>query len=204
VPELPPLLESDADASPLVMFDRWYAHAAAQPIAHHDAVTLATATRDGIPSARVVLLKGRDPNGFTFFTNYESGKARELAENPRASLVFFWPTLDRQIRVVGTVAKVSREETEAYWKTRHRGSQIGAWSSQQSRVLANRAELDERVTRITKEQVGKDVPCPPHWGGYRLTPTSLEFWQSRPSRLHDRLRYTRKADGTWRIERLAP
>jgi pyridoxamine 5'-phosphate oxidase len=204
VPDLPPLLESDVDPNPLIQFDRWYAYAAAQPIPHPDAVTLATATRDGIPSARLVLLKGRDAKGFTFFTNYDSGKARELTENPRASMVFFWPTLDRQIRVVGTVAKTSREETEQYWRTRNRGSQIGAWASPQSRVLANRTELDERVVAIDKEHAGKDVPCPPHWGGYRLTPTSLEFWQARPSRLHDRLRYSRRADGTWRIERLAP
>jgi pyridoxamine 5'-phosphate oxidase len=171
---------------------------------HTDAVTLATCTRDGIPSARMVLLKGRDRAGLVFFTNYESHKARELAENPRACLVFYWPTLDRQVRIVGTVAKVSREESEAYFATRHRGSQISAWASHQDAVLASRSELDARVEELTREYAEKDVPCPPHWGGYRLVPTSVEFWQSRPNRLHDRLRYTRRADGSWRIERLAP
>ena len=171
---------------------------------HGDAVTLATATRDGIPSARMVLLKGHDRNGFVFYTNYESQKARELSENPRACLVFFWSSLDRQIRIVGTVTKISREESEAYFRTRPRGSQIGAWASQQDEVLPNREVLDTKAAEIAQTYEGKDVPLPPSWGGYRVSPTSIEFWQGREDRLHDRLRYTRRADGSWRIERLSP
>jgi pyridoxamine 5'-phosphate oxidase len=217
---LPLLLESDVDPNPFVQFDRWYAHACSQPnLAHPDAVTLATTSRDGIPDARTMLLKGRDPVGFTFYTNYESHKGHELAENPRACLLFFWPAPapaeglspasraaapDRQIRILGAVARVTREESEAYFKTRIRGSQIGAWASKQDCVLSTREELDARVAEMTTLYEGEDVPCPTHWGGYRLTPTSLEFWQARASRLHDRLRYTRRADGTWRVERLSP
>src|SRR5262249_42725561 len=144
-PPFAPLLETDVDPSPLVQFDRWYDFARALPVPHPDAATLATCTRDGIPAARMVLLKGRDRAGLLFFTNYESQKARELAENPRACLVLFWPTLDRQIRVVGAVGKVTREESEAYFATRHRGSQIAAWASQQDKVLASRDELDQNV-----------------------------------------------------------
>jgi pyridoxamine 5'-phosphate oxidase len=167
-------------------------------------MTLATSTRDGIPSARIVLLKSHDARGFVFYTNYSSQKAHDLAENPRASLLFFWPALERQVRICGTVAKVTHEESEAYFRTRPRGSQLGAWASAQSAVLGSRAELEARVRDVDEKYKGAGVPLPPHWGGYRVTPTSLEFWQGREDRLHDRLRYTRRADGTWRLERLAP
>jgi pyridoxamine 5'-phosphate oxidase len=198
------LLESDVDPHPLRQLKAWWDEAQALGGPEADAVTLATATRDGIPSARMVLLKGHDDRGLVFFTNYGSQKARELEGNPRACLVIFSAPLHRQIRVIGTVQKTSREESEAYFRTRPRGSQIGAWASQQSAVLESRAVLDAQVAEIENTYAGKDVPLPPHWGGYRLTPTSVEFWQGRDSRLHDRLRYTRRADATWRIERLSP
>lgn len=198
------LLESDADPHPMRQFQIWWEDARARNFPEPDAVTLATSTRDGIPSARMVLLKGHDPRGLVFYTNYESQKARELIENPRACIVVFWPELQRQIRVIGTIAKTTREESEAYFRTRPRGSQIGAWASKQSQVLEDRDALDARVAEVEREFDGKDVALPPHWGGFRLSPTSVEFWQGRESRLHDRLRYTRRADGSWRIERLSP
>ena len=167
-------------------------------------MTLATATPDGIPSARVVLLKDVDERGFVFYSNYESQKGRELAANPRAALVFYWPGLERQVRVGGSVEQVGREETERYFRSRPFASRIGALASYQSEVLPDRTELEERVRRLTLEHQGAEVPLPPTWGGYRLVPSSLEFWQGRPSRLHDRLRYARAADGTWTIERLSP
>ena len=204
LPDLPPLREADVDRSPFRQFDAWFRHAQGLAVPHVNAATLATSTRDGIPNARTVLLKGFDERGFVFYTNYESQKGRELAENPRASMVFFWPTLERQIRVVGAASKVSREESEAYFHTRPRGSQLGAWTSQQSHVIAGREVLENSLAEVTARYEGQPVPLPPNWGGFRLAPTSLEFWQSRPSRLHDRLRYTRRADNSWRIERLAP
>jgi pyridoxamine 5'-phosphate oxidase len=200
----PPLLESEVDPDPLVQFDRWYDHARAQPMPHADAAALATATPDGAPSARVVLLKERQGDGFIFYTNYASQKACELDDNPRAALVFFWPTLDRQIRVTGTVTRVTRQESERYFATRHRGSQIGAWASRQSEHVGSREELDAKVAEIARRYAGAEVPCPPEWGGYRLRAERLEFWQSRPDRLHDRLRYTRAPDGAWHLERLWP
>ncbi len=198
------LLESDVDPHPMRQLEVWWNEAQSRGEPDSDAATLATATRDGIPSARMVLLKGHDERGLVFFTNYGSQKARELEGNPRACIVIFWAPLHRQIRVIGTVAKASREESEAYFRTRPRGSQIGAWASQQSAVLESRAALDEHVDELEKTYAGMDIPIPPHWGGFRLTPTSVEFWQGRDSRLHDRLRYTRRADATWRIERLSP
>ena len=198
------LLESDVDPHPMHQFKRWWDDAQSRGYPDSDAVTLATATRDGIPSARMVLLKDHDDRGLVFFTNYESQKARELTDNPRACIVLFWAQQHRQIRVIGTVAKASRDESEAYFRTRPRGSQIGAWASQQSKVLESRATLEAQVAHLEKTYEGQDVPIPPHWGGFRLTPTSVEFWQGRDSRLHDRLRYTRRADGSWRIERLSP
>ena len=202
--DFPPLRESDLDPSPFKQFDGWFKHAASVPMPHPDAATLATSTRDGIPSARIVLLKGYDAQGFVFFTNYESQKGRELIENPRAALVFFWPVLERQVRVLGPATKIAREESEAYFRTRPRGSQLGAWASKQSRVLEGREPLDKALADVTAQYEGASVPLPPHWGGFRLAPTSVEFWQSRNSRLHDRLRYTRRADNSWRIERLSP
>ena len=202
--ELPPLRESDVDVSPFGQFDAWFHHAQSAGFPHANAATLATSTRDGIPNARIVLLKGFDPRGFVFFTNYESQKGRELAENPRAAMVFFWPTIERQVRIIGAATKITTPESEAYFQTRPRGSQIGAWASPQSRVIEGREPLERALATKTAELEGKTVPLPPNWGGFRLAPTSVEFWQSRPSRLHDRLRYTRRADNSWRIERLAP
>jgi pyridoxamine 5'-phosphate oxidase len=180
----------------------WFKYAAEQP--EPTACTLATSTRDGIPSARIVLLKGYDARGFVFYTNYESPKARDLTENPRAALVFFWPVLARQIRITGAVSRVTREETEGYFATRARGSQIGAWASRQSTVLESRNALESRVADLEREYEGRPVPAPPNWGGFRLAPTTLEFWQGRTSRLHDRVRYSRRADASWRLECLSP
>ncbi|HPZ99550.1 MAG TPA: pyridoxamine 5'-phosphate oxidase [Phycisphaerae bacterium] len=172
--------------------------------AQNSAVTLATANKDGQPSARIVLLKGLDARGFIFFTNYLSRKARELDENPRAAMVFYWAGQERQVCVRGTVSKVPREESEAYFRSRPRGSRLAAWASHQSDVIENRAVLEERWAQLEKQYAGKDIPTPDFWGGYVLDPDYIEFWQGRPSRLHDRFRYIRQPDRTWRIERLSP
>lgn len=197
------LNEADLADDPFTQFNRWLTEALARDVPEPNAMTLATATRDGVPSARIVLLRGFDERGFVFFTNYESQKGRELAENPRAALVFYWPTLGRQVRITGEVTRVSREESEAYFHTRPRGSQLSAWASEQSAVIPDRATLEERLREIEQRFPG-EVPLPPFWGGYRVSPTTIEFWQGRTNRLHDRLRYTRQPDGTWRIERLSP
>ncbi|ACZ39835.1 pyridoxamine 5'-phosphate oxidase [Sphaerobacter thermophilus] len=197
------LNEADLADDPFTQFNRWLSEALARDVPEPNAMTLATATGDGVPSARVVLLRGFDERGFVFFTNYESQKGRELAENPRAALVFHWPALGRQVRITGEVSRVSREESEAYFHTRPRGSQLSAWASEQSAVIPDRATLEERLREI-EQRFPEEVPLPPFWGGYRVSPTAIEFWQSRRSRLHDRLRYTRQPDGTWRIERLSP
>jgi len=194
----------DLHRDPVRQFDVWFKQALAANLPEPTAMTLATASRDGTPSARIVLLKGYDDRGFTFFTNYESAKGKELLENPRAALVFFWPELKHQIRISGTVSKVAREESETYFRLRPIGSRIGAWASRQSQVLRNREELDQRVAELTRQYEGKDVPLPPHWGGYRLAPETFEFWQGRESRLHDRFRYQRVSEREWKIERLSP
>jgi pyridoxamine 5'-phosphate oxidase len=168
-----------------------------------NAMTLATADRQGRPSARIVLLKGLDDRGFIFYTNYNSRKGHELEENPYAALVFYWPELERQVCVAGQVAKLPGSESEAYFRTRPRGSQIAAWASDQSEVMSNRAELEAKWKQFEERYPG-EVPCPAHWGGYVLSPTRLEFWQGRPNRLHDRFRYSRQQDGSWLIERLSP
>ncbi len=198
------LRESDLDPDPIVQFQRWFADARSAGIADADAMSLSTVAPDGQPSARMVLLKEAAAGGFVFFTNYRSRKGRELAENPRAALVFFWRELSRQVRVTGTVTKTTRAESEAYFATRPRGSQIGAWASWQSSPIADREILETRVSKLEAKYLGQAVPTPPGWGGYRLRPDSIEFWQGRPNRLHDRLVYARAADGRWRIERLAP
>ncbi len=169
-----------------------------------NAATLATADKNGRPSARVVLLKGVDERGFIFFTNYDSRKGRELAENPHAALVFYWSDLERQVCVAGTVSKLPALESEAYFKTRPKGSRIAAWASRQSDVIANRAVLEKRWDELSAKHPGEEVPIPPFWGGYVLSPTRIEFWHGRPSRLHDRFRYTRQSDKSWHIERLSP
>ncbi len=198
------LHERDVDPSPLAQLDRWLAEAIAALHPEPTAMTLATATRDGEPDARVVLLKGLDERGLVFFTGYESQKARALDDNPRACACFFWVMLERQVRVSGSVMKVSREESEAYFSKRPRESQLGAWASRQSTVLAGREELEARLAEMTARFGAGEIPCPPEWGGYRLVPGRVELWQGRPSRLHDRLRYTRTGAATWRIDRLSP
>jgi pyridoxamine 5'-phosphate oxidase len=201
--DLPTLDEADLPTDPLEQFARWFEEARAAGIRLPETMILATATKDGAPSARAVLLKGVEGGGLVFFTNHRSRKARELAENPRASLVFLWDAFGRQVRLEGGVERVSERESEAYFRTRPLGSRIGAWASPQSEVLGSRAELEARVAEAEARFADGDVPLPPFWGGYRLVPTVVEFWQHRESRLHDRLRY-RRGGGVWTIERLAP
>ncbi len=195
---------SDEPSDPIALVARWFAEAEAAGIEQPNAMTLATATPDGRPSARVVLLKGIDAHGFAFFTNYESRKAGELEANPRAALVLHWTSLHRQVRVTGTVARLSAEESDAYFATRPHGSQLGAWASAQSRPLEDRAELEACFAALEAEHAGSEVPRPPHWGGYRVEPDEIELWQGRANRLHDRVAYTRTPDGGWARVRLQP
>jgi len=197
------LEERDVDPDPIRQFERWFADAAAARVPEPNAMTLSTATRDGVPSARIVLLKGVDANGFAFYTDYRSRKGAELAENPLAALTFLWKEIERQVRITGSVARVSTEESEAYFRTRPPGSRLGAWASHQSAVLASREELQARVQDMAARFPDGDVPLPPHWGGFRVTPDEIEFWQGRPSRLHDRLLY-RRGERDWEICRLSP
>jgi pyridoxamine 5'-phosphate oxidase len=194
---------AELGSDPIAAFRAWFAAAGEAGIRLPETMILATATRDGAPSARAVLLKGVDERGFTFFTNLESRKARELAENPRAALVFLWNALGRQVRAEGTVGPIGHEESEAYFRTRPRGSRISAWASPQSAVVESRDELQRRFADAERAHPSDEVPLPPFWGGLRLAPEAIEFWQHRENRLHDRLRYQRDGPG-WRIERLAP
>jgi pyridoxamine 5'-phosphate oxidase len=196
------LSEEDLTADPIEQLRVWLDQARDAYPEEFTSMTLATADREGWPSARVVLLKGLDERGLVFYTNYDSRKGRELEENPRAALVFYWPAFERQIRIEGTVERTSREESEEYFLSRPLGSRLGAWASPQSRPIAGRGELERRL-REAEERFGEEVPLPESWGGYRVRPETVEFWQGRPSRLHDRLRYSRQSGG-WRIERLAP
>jgi len=214
------------DASPLLQFEKWFSEAAAKKsdsyfrrlgialfklwhaILGHtppdvNAMVLATVGKNGVPSTRTVLLKGTDARGFIFFTNYASRKGRELLENPNASLTFYWPDLERQICVAGIVEKVSREESENYFKSRPRGSQLSAWASNQSDIVADRAALEAKWNE-TEKKFPKEVPLPPNWGGFVLKPQRIEFWQGRASRLHDRFQYAKQPDNSWKLERLAP
>ena len=195
--------KSEANPSAIKQFERWFADAIAAGVPETEAMTIATATSDGKPDARIVLLKSFDQDGFVFYTNYRSRKAKELAENAQACLLFYWLPLKRQVRIEGTVEKVTTEESEAYFQTRPLGSKLGAWASNQSEVVASRQVLESRFAQLAAK-FGDDVPCPPHWGGYRVKPSEIEFWQGREDRLHDRLRYTLRHDESWRIERLAP
>ncbi|MCD0504748.1 pyridoxamine 5'-phosphate oxidase [Bordetella petrii] len=196
------LLEDTAAPSPFDQFSLWFDQALAAKVPEPNAMSLATVDATGQPSARIVLIKGYDERGFVFFTNYESRKGQDLLGNARAGLLFFWQPLERQVRIEGRVEKVSAEESDAYYQSRPLGSRIGAWASRQSQPVT-RAELEAREQEI-RAQYGEQPPRPPHWGGYRLAPTLFEFWQGRPSRLHDRLRYLPDGKGGWAIDRLSP
>src|SRR6478735_826158 len=198
------LNEEDVAADPFAQFQQWWDQAIESGIDEVNAMTLATASSDGIPSARIVLLKKFSIEGFTFFTNYDSFKGQQLIENPRACLVFFWKELERQIRITGLVEKVQAEESDSYFNSRPESSRIGAWASPQSKIIKSRVWLEEKEEEMKNQFKGKSIKRPEHWGGYRVNPVSIEFWQGRPSRLHDRIQYSLQENGTWTIERLAP
>jgi pyridoxamine 5'-phosphate oxidase len=198
------LRRADLEPDPVAQFQKWFQQALFAQLAEPNAMTLATADKQGNPSARIVLLKGADERGFIFFTNYDSRKGRELTENPKASLVFFWPELERQVCVAGTVSKISREESVQYFNIRPKGSRLAAWVSSQSEAIADRTVLEEKLAELTARHPGEEIPLPPYWGGYCVAPHRIEFWQGRPNRLHDRFRYSKEAGKSWIIERLSP
>ena len=198
-----PLDEKRVASDPIEQFNYWFNQAMKTEVMDVNAMGIATADSTGRPANRVVLLKDVDERGFVFFTNYQSQKGKHLAANPRAELLFYWPELSRQVRIYGTVEKVSPEESDAYWRTRPRESQLSAWASPQSEVVSGREVLEARFKALEAQYAGKEIPRPPYWGGYRVVPDELEFWQGRPNRLHDRIRY-RKEGEVWKIERLAP
>ena len=201
--QLQSLMETDVTSNPLEQFNKWWSDAVKSKLEEVNAMTLATASTDAIPSARIVLLKGITEKGFVFFTNYESHKGKELAENPNACLVFFWKELERQVRITGTVEKVAAAESDEYFNSRPEGSRIGAWASPQSNVIASREIIEDNTEKYKQQFAGGNITRPPHWGGYIVKPSVMEFWQGRPNRLHDRIQYQLK-DGSWNIERLAP
>ncbi len=196
--------EKDLNANPFKQFETWFQDARDAGIDEPNAMTLATATKDGKPSARVVLLKGFDERGFVFFTNYESRKGRELSENPNAALCFHWQKLERQVNIVGSVEKISTQDSEAYFNSRPLASRYGAWASRQSEPLESKTALLARVAELALKYPIGNVPLPPFWGGFRVVPDELQFWQGQPSRLHDRFRYLKQTNGVWKIDRLSP
>ena len=198
------LHEADVAADPIQQFGVWWEAALHAQLEEVNAMTLATASPNGIPSARIVLLKGYDEKGFVFFTNYDSQKGKELMQNSRAALVFFWAPLERQVRISGRTERLGAQESDEYFNSRPIGSRIGAWASPQSEVVTSREFLEKKVSEFEKKFSGGEIPRPPQWGGFRIVPEQIEFWQGRPNRMHDRIRYTRIPSGNWRIERLAP
>lgn len=197
------LSETDVDLNPFVQFDHWFQEALRSRLPEPNAMALATATGEGKPSVRMVLLKGYDDRGFVFFTNYEGRKSSELLQNPNAALLFYWSELERQVRIEGSVEKTSRQESEEYFNTRPLESRLGAWASRQSEVIPGRSDLERKVSDLKERYANRDVPVPPFWGGFRLQPLAIEFWQGRENRLHDRIRYLLRG-GVWVIERLSP
>jgi len=198
------LLETDIELNPIVQFQQWWAEAINSQIDEVNAMTVATASSDGMPAARIMLLKEFDSTGFVFFTNYKSYKAMHLQENPKACLVFFWKELERQVRITGLVEKIPDKESDEYFLSRPEGSQVGAWASYQSQVIESREWLESRYLELSEQFKQKELKRPEYWGGYKLTPVIIEFWQGRPSRLHDRIQYSVTEDGSWKIERLSP
>ena len=198
------LSELEVNLNPFIQFKKWFDQALAAQLPEPNAMTIATATPDGKPSARMVLLKDFDERGFVFFTNYNSHKGQELAENPQGALVFWWAELERQVRILGYVEKVSETESDQYFHSRPANSRLGAWISNQSEVIESREVLERRLQEFKSKYENEEIPRPPHWGGLRVIPTEIEFWQGRPSRLHDRLLYSRLDNDTWKIERLSP
>ena len=199
-----PLCEEDVDPDPVRQFQAWFQAAAELGLRMPEAAAVATAADDGAPSVRMVLVKQADENGFVFYTNYESRKAQELAVNPSAALLFYWDPLGRQVRIEGDVERTTAQESAAYVRTRPRGSQLSALASPQSRPVESRAALEQRVAELRERYGDGELPLPTAWGGFRLTPETIEFWQNRDDRLHDRLRYARRPDGSWTLERLGP
>jgi pyridoxamine 5'-phosphate oxidase len=197
------LTERDVDPDPFRQFQQWFDQAIESQLLEPNAMTVATASKEGIPSARIVLLKNFDDRGFVFYTNYESDKSKDLIENPHAALVFLWAELERQVRIVGTVEQVSAAESDEYFYSRPVGSRLGAWTSDQSRIIPDRTVLEQRLADLKVQYEHQEIPRPPHWGGFRVKPSAIEFWQGRSSRLHDRLRYQRQGEG-WVIDRLSP
>jgi pyridoxamine 5'-phosphate oxidase len=198
------LLETNLASNPISQFAKWWIDVLETKIVEPNAMTIATASSDGMPSARIVLLKGFDENGFVFYSNYKSYKALQIDENPKACLVFFWKEIERQVRVVGLVSKIPPHESDEYFASRPEGSRIGAWASPQSQVIESRDWLDKQNADLTKKMQNSKIDRPAHWGGYVVKPVIVEFWQGRSSRLHDRIQYTLNEDGDWKIERLAP